>query len=148
MRSTGPSTLLTWLTLITSCLCACSCCCCCCVRSVDALESHDLVCWLGDLNYRINGNSKAVRHLMRSRLHEVLHANDQLRLQQKMGTVFQVCVGGGCCGACGAVLPVPSDRATCGSGVGCAKGLPSQPTYRVMVSLAPNHGGSTTVHEP
>jgi hypothetical protein len=57
---------------------------------VDALESHDLVFWLGDLNYRINGNSKAVRHLMRSRLHEVLHANDQLRLQQKMGTVFQV----------------------------------------------------------
>jgi hypothetical protein len=48
------------------------------------------VFWLGDLNYRINGNSKAVRHLMRSRLHEVLHANDQLRLQQKMGTVFQV----------------------------------------------------------
>lgn len=49
-----------------------------------------MVFWLGDLNYRINGNSKAVRHLMRSRLHEVLHANDQLRLQQKMGTVFQV----------------------------------------------------------
>lgn len=46
--------------------------------------------WLGDLNYRINGNSKAVRHLMRSRLHEVLHANDQLRLQQKCGAVFQV----------------------------------------------------------
>lgn len=57
---------------------------------MDALESHDLVFWLGDLNYRIYGNSKAVRHLMRSRLHEVLHANDQLRLQQKMGTVFQV----------------------------------------------------------
>lgn len=59
-------------------------------RSVDALDAHDVVFWLGDLNYRINGNSKAVRHLMRSRLHEVLHANDQLRLQQKMGTVFQV----------------------------------------------------------
>jgi hypothetical protein len=73
----------------------------CCHRSVDALESHDVVFWLGDLNYRINGNSKAVRHLMRSRLHEVLHANDQLRLQQKMGTVFQVRVcGAGCCCVC------------------------------------------------
>lgn len=78
----------------------CPVCCVCCVphcRSVDALESHDVVFWLGDLNYRINGNSKVVRHLMRSRLHEVLHANDQLRLQQKMGTVFQVCVGRALC---------------------------------------------------
>jgi hypothetical protein len=64
------------------------------VRAGDALESHDVVFWLGDLNYRINGNSKAVRHLMRSRLHEVLHANDQLRLQQRMGTVFQVSTAG------------------------------------------------------
>jgi hypothetical protein len=65
-----------------------------------------VVCWLGDLNYRINGNSKAVRHLMRSRLHEVLHANDQLRLQQKMGTVFQVGVcgaGGGLAGSAGSI---------------------------------------------
>ena len=61
-------------------------------RAVDVLEAHDAVFWLGDLNYRINGNSKAVRHLMKSSLTEVLHANDQLRLQQKMGTVFQVCV--------------------------------------------------------
>lgn len=63
-------------------------------RCGDVLEAHDLVLWLGDLNYRINGNSKAVRHLMRSRLHEVLHANDQLRLQQKSGAVFQVTTGG------------------------------------------------------
>jgi hypothetical protein len=56
----------------------------------DALDAHDVVFWLGDLNYRINGNGRVVRHLMRSRLHEVLHANDQLRLQQRKGLVFQV----------------------------------------------------------
>jgi hypothetical protein len=56
------------------------------------LEAHDAVFWLGDLNYRINGNSKAVRYLMRSMLHEVLHANDQLRLQQRQGLAFQVTV--------------------------------------------------------
>ncbi|KAF6260483.1 Endonuclease/exonuclease/phosphatase [Scenedesmus sp. NREL 46B-D3] len=55
----------------------------------DAAADHDVVFWVGDLNYRINGNSRAVRYLLRSRLHEVLHANDQLQLQQKKGRVFQ-----------------------------------------------------------
>jgi hypothetical protein len=56
----------------------------------DATAEHDVVFWVGDLNYRINGNSRAVGYLLRSRLHEVLHANDQLRLQQKKGRVFLV----------------------------------------------------------
>jgi hypothetical protein len=58
--------------------------------TTDATADHDVVFWVGDLNYRINGNSRAVGYLLRSRLHEVLHANDQLRLQQKKGRVFQV----------------------------------------------------------
>ena len=43
-----------------------------------------------DLNYRINGGSRVVSYLLRSPLREVLHANDQLRLQQRRGAVFQV----------------------------------------------------------
>lgn len=56
----------------------------------DGIEDYDIVFWLGDLNYRINGNTRSVGYLMRSKLHEVLHANDQLRLQQRKGRVFQV----------------------------------------------------------
>lgn len=56
----------------------------------DAISEHDVVFWVGDLNYRINGTSRGVGYLLRTRLHEVLHANDQLRLQQKKGRVFQV----------------------------------------------------------
>jgi hypothetical protein len=56
----------------------------------EGIDSADLTLWCGDLNYRINGSSKAVNYLLRTRLHEVLHANDQLRLQQKKGRVFVV----------------------------------------------------------
>jgi hypothetical protein len=45
---------------------------------------------MGDLNYRINGGRLGVSYLMRTRLHEVLHANDQLRIQQRQGRAFVV----------------------------------------------------------
>jgi len=60
-------------------------------RRPDAPELHDAVFWMGDLNYRINGGSRVVSYLLRSPLfQEVLHANDQLQLQQKRGAAFQV----------------------------------------------------------
>ncbi|KAF8069645.1 INPP5B [Scenedesmus sp. PABB004] len=55
----------------------------------DGTAGADVVFWVGDLNYRINGNARAVAYLLRTRLHEVLHANDQLRLQQHKGRVFE-----------------------------------------------------------
>lgn len=47
-----------------------------------------------DLNYRINGGNKVVSYLLRSPFREVLHANDQLRLQQEKGAVFEVSAPG------------------------------------------------------
>lgn len=64
-----------------------------CAPALDATDAHDATFWLGDFNYRISGNARAVTYIIRARLHEVLHANDQLRAQQRKGRVFQV----GCC---------------------------------------------------
>lgn len=54
-----------------------------------AVNSHDVVLWMGDMNYRINGNTRAIMHLIETQGYEVLHANDQLRIQQKKGKVFK-----------------------------------------------------------
>lgn len=43
-----------------------------------------------DLNYRVNGGGRVVAYLLRSPLHEVLAANDQLGMQRRRGAVFQV----------------------------------------------------------
>jgi hypothetical protein len=56
----------------------------------EVVEGSDLTLWLGDLNYRINGSRPMVHFLLAAGMSEVLHANDQLRLQQKKGRVFQV----------------------------------------------------------
>jgi hypothetical protein len=49
-----------------------------------------------DLNYRINGGNRVVNYLLRTPFfRDVLHANDQLALQQRKGAVFQVCRGKG-----------------------------------------------------
>ena len=56
----------------------------------DLCESADLTLWLGDLNYRVNGSRPMVQFLLGAGMTEVLHANDQLGLQQRKGRVFQV----------------------------------------------------------
>ncbi|KAL6745845.1 Endonuclease/exonuclease/phosphatase [Haematococcus lacustris] len=53
------------------------------------LASYDVVLWGGDLNYRIQGTPEVVRHLVETGMAEVLHANDQLRLQMRKGKVLQ-----------------------------------------------------------
>lgn len=62
----------------------------------NVLQQHDVVIWTGDLNYRINGNPTGVKFLIDNNMSEVLHVNDQLRIQQKKGKAFQV---GILCGA-------------------------------------------------
>eukprot|EP00743_Colponemidia_sp_Colp-15_P001871 GILK01002039.1.p1 GENE.GILK01002039.1~~GILK01002039.1.p1 ORF type:complete len:477 (+),score=71.87 GILK01002039.1:47-1432(+) len=51
-------------------------------------DRFDHVVWMGDLNYRINGNRKAVNALIHQSMHEVLLANDQLLRERKHGNVF------------------------------------------------------------
>ena len=53
------------------------------------LEQYDVVLWMGDLNYRINGNTAAVRFLIDKSMPEVLVANDQLNIQRAKGKVFR-----------------------------------------------------------
>lgn len=56
----------------------------------DGMCGHDAVIWAGDLNYRVDGGGALVAALLRGPLAELLRANDQLRLQQRRGAVFQV----------------------------------------------------------
>eukprot|EP00002_Diphylleia_rotans_P032163 TRINITY_DN6732_c0_g1_i2.p1 TRINITY_DN6732_c0_g1~~TRINITY_DN6732_c0_g1_i2.p1 ORF type:complete len:590 (+),score=131.69 TRINITY_DN6732_c0_g1_i2:58-1827(+) len=64
--------------------------------AVDSVESsytpvtslYDYTFWLGDLNYRINGNRKLVDAALEKNLMEVLKANDQLNIQRQEGNVF------------------------------------------------------------
>eukprot|EP00762_Andalucia_godoyi_P000396 ANDGO_03152.mRNA.1 Polyphosphatidylinositol phosphatase INP53 len=51
--------------------------------------AHDRVFWCGDLNYRINGNRRAVDSLISKQYLEVLVANDQLRTERLKRSVFQ-----------------------------------------------------------
>jgi hypothetical protein len=57
--------------------------------SASVLPLHDIVLWSGDLNYRINGTIPVVSHLLSNGMAEVLHANDQLRIQMRKGRVFR-----------------------------------------------------------
>ena len=44
--------------------------------------------WLGDLNYRINGNRKAVDALLACDMYDALKNNDQLSITRKVTDVF------------------------------------------------------------
>lgn len=56
----------------------------------DVTEDYDVVFWLGDFNYRVEGNRRGVDHAMKHQMWEVLHANDQLRREMHRGRVFKV----------------------------------------------------------
>ena len=58
--------------------------------SRDVTEEFDVCCFLGDLNYRINGTASAIRHIIsnHSQLRAALTANDQLTQEIKKGIVF------------------------------------------------------------
>lgn len=57
--------------------------------SSNVTELFDCVFWCGDLNYRVNGTRKMVDNLLYNRMHEVLLANDQLRIEMQRQTVFR-----------------------------------------------------------
>ncbi|GAX82254.1 hypothetical protein CEUSTIGMA_g9682.t1 [Chlamydomonas eustigma] len=53
------------------------------------LERHDVVIWAGDLNYRIQGSPLSVKQALEEGRHDILHANDQLRIEQVQGRAFK-----------------------------------------------------------
>lgn len=55
----------------------------------DKTEDYDAVVWMGDLNYRVEANRKAVDTLIEDGMLEVLLANDQLGREKGKGKVFQ-----------------------------------------------------------
>jgi phosphatidylinositol-bisphosphatase len=55
---------------------------------VEAHKRFDHVFWMGDLNYRINGNRELVDALLKLDMQEVLIANDQLNIERHLGNVF------------------------------------------------------------
>ncbi|EFC50310.1 predicted protein [Naegleria gruberi] len=53
----------------------------------DILKKNNFVFYMGDLNYRINGNRKVVDKVLKMNDLKVLQLNDQLILERKKGTV-------------------------------------------------------------
>ncbi|KAK9820598.1 hypothetical protein WJX72_012152 [[Myrmecia] bisecta] len=56
-------------------------------RSVT--DEFDVTVWVGDFNYRVEGNRRVVDLAMRERMWEVLRHNDQLRREKAKGRVFK-----------------------------------------------------------
>jgi endonuclease/exonuclease/phosphatase family metal-dependent hydrolase len=52
-------------------------------------EYADRVVFMGDFNYRINGNRDIVDSMIRNNMHEALLSNDQLRISIRKGLAFQ-----------------------------------------------------------
>ena len=58
----------------------------------SAADGFDLCVFMGDLNYRVEGNRTAVDKVMELGMWEVMHANDQLAVERNAGRAF----AGGC----------------------------------------------------
>ncbi|XP_031477450.1 type IV inositol polyphosphate 5-phosphatase 7-like isoform X1 [Nymphaea colorata] len=58
-------------------------------NSPETILDHDRVIWLGDLNYRIALSYRAAKALVEMHNWRALLENDQLRIEQKRGRVFQ-----------------------------------------------------------
>ena len=54
----------------------------------SAAEGFDLCVFMGDLNYRVEGNRRAVDVLMERGMMEVMRANDQLAIERSAGRAF------------------------------------------------------------
>ena len=57
--------------------------------SGPGLLSHDVILWLGDLNYRLNLPEEAIMPLLRERRLDLLLHFDQLSICKKAGEIFQ-----------------------------------------------------------
>ncbi|XP_049406917.1 type I inositol polyphosphate 5-phosphatase 4 [Solanum stenotomum] len=57
-------------------------------NSPQTILEHDRIIWLGDLNYRIALSYRTAKALVEMRNWRVLLENDQLRIEQMMGRVF------------------------------------------------------------
>lgn len=53
------------------------------------LNSHDLIFWCGDFNYRIDLETDRVKECAKNRDWDILLANEQLKVQQAKGKVFR-----------------------------------------------------------
>ncbi|KAJ8598307.1 hypothetical protein CTAYLR_007549 [Chrysophaeum taylorii] len=60
-------------------------------REALRIEDHDVVFWLGDLNYRVHSNVETAECFARAELNDwhFLRANDQLNVERAAGRVFR-----------------------------------------------------------
>ncbi|KAJ9547793.1 hypothetical protein OSB04_020336 [Centaurea solstitialis] len=58
-------------------------------KSPQTILDHDRIIWLGDLNYRIALCARSARALVEARNWRALLVNDQLRIEQMSGRVFE-----------------------------------------------------------
>ncbi|KAI4349484.1 hypothetical protein L6164_010067 [Bauhinia variegata] len=58
-------------------------------NSPQTILEHDRIIWLGDLNYRIALSYRAAKALVEMRNWKALLENDQLRIEQRHGRVFE-----------------------------------------------------------
>ncbi|GMI73809.1 hypothetical protein like AT3G63240 [Hibiscus trionum] len=58
-------------------------------NSPQTILEHDRIIWLGDLNYRIALSYRSAKALVEMRNWRVLLENDQLRIEQRRGRVFE-----------------------------------------------------------
>ena len=58
-------------------------------RGEDCTQDCDVVFWVGDLNYRVDGNRRGMDKVIGLGMRDVMIANDQLKIERKKGRAFQ-----------------------------------------------------------